>query len=540
MSAASFILLGTVFSLLKCKSDLVKQVTYLTRLLRSHEDNLLMIRSLEDSLSKHCEEKNNLQKSSSSFKTSHPLIRFRVAVIAALAGNRLKNISKNSNKLFSCSFENNSVSALTPKSDETTNLQELLEKDENLLQNIANATKPIEKLVQNNSNTTNTNLSVACKKVFVKLAKWTQHYFEHNNDNNQVYRRQNLLHEDLKLGLEKVLTKNKEISTYYSPKQLTSKVKDHFIHLTKLLQQAEIEKLQIDNENCQLSIKIENYQKDMASMKENLNDLQNRDYDVRMKLIHCDDVTKELQNALKREKTSQSLLQEQSDKIKEMKGKLKNCSKNERQNLKTLNEAVSDLTDARLEVKRKVHESQHFAQQVEVIAKEKDELEKTLNQAKLALKKAVGEKNCITNYFKTIENNLNGLNDTDVFEKLKSHHDKLIEKGGSGMQIATRTVNEFMRIQSCAVKRINHLEDQLASYERHIDQLKQEFHGCKIREKLNKKTVESLCEKENVNNQLSNLQNEIEQQAEFEQQFSILKNCSQEIYELKNSSPKKS
>lgn len=51
-------------------------------------------------------------------------------------------------------------------------------------------------------------------------------------------------------------------------------------------------------------------------MKENLNDLQNRDYDVRMKLIHCDDVTKELQNALKREKTSQSLLQEQSDKIK--------------------------------------------------------------------------------------------------------------------------------------------------------------------------------------------------------------------------------
>ena len=48
------------------------------------------------------------------------------------------------------------------------------------------------------------------------------------------------------------------------------------------------------------------------------------------------------------------------------------------------------------------------------------------------------------------------------------------------------------------------------------------------------KTVESLCEKENVNNQLSNLQNEIEQQAEFEQQFSILKNCSQEIYELKN------
>ena len=44
MSAASFILLGTVFSLLECKSDLVKQVTYLTRLLRSHEDNLLMIR----------------------------------------------------------------------------------------------------------------------------------------------------------------------------------------------------------------------------------------------------------------------------------------------------------------------------------------------------------------------------------------------------------------------------------------------------------------------------------------------------------------
>ena len=49
-----------------------------------------------------------------------------------------------------------------------------------------------------------------------------------------------------------------------------------------------------------------------------------------------------------------------------------------------------DLTDARLEVKRKVHESQHFAQQVEVITKEKDELEKTLNQAKSALKKAVG------------------------------------------------------------------------------------------------------------------------------------------------------
>ena len=40
------------------------------------------------------------------------------------------------------------------KSDETKNLQELFEKDENLLQNIANATKPIEKLVQNNSNTT--------------------------------------------------------------------------------------------------------------------------------------------------------------------------------------------------------------------------------------------------------------------------------------------------------------------------------------------------------------------------------------------------
>ena len=35
--------------------------------------------------------------------------------------------------------------------------------------------------------------------------------------------------------------------------------------MTKLLQQAEIEKLQIDNENCQLSIKIENYQKDMGN-----------------------------------------------------------------------------------------------------------------------------------------------------------------------------------------------------------------------------------------------------------------------------------
>jgi len=50
----------------------------------------------------------------------------------------------------------------------------------------------------------------------------------------------------------------------------------------------------------------------------------------------------------------------------------------------------------------------------------------------------------------------------------------------SGLDVATRTIDKFVDLQSGAINRINNLESQIHQYRDHINELKVELHNaCK-------------------------------------------------------------
>jgi len=456
------------------------------------------------------EDKLDIPPTPTSFRMIHPLIRFRVAAIAVIAGNRLRFLREQSNlPMFVCDespvSENRVVvvsgqpEKMSPRTNKKSSGFDIKSRSDiavewlsnsELIHSVRDATTGVVDAVLKNSGDTSGYMSKAvvktAKAAFVNLMEATYPKFP-----SYMLRPRNLIRERSALctvlgnGLDRVINvcNLREAVNVFSSENSISCLQSHLLTFTSRLHAAEVEKRNLRNGEVRLRMSMDKLKDKKNELEEKVKEIDELRANERnlVERERFNGVCLELENALEREKKAQRILLDQSDKLQDLNARYQQQSKRGEDKERTLNHAVTDLNALKLELKRTSTAKRQIEKQLDRVQQERNKLTSQVEDAKAALKKAAGEKHSIANYFATVEKTLqqNGSDD-DIPDKLR--YPTSDGQVGPGLQAAHRTVETFVRAQSTAVSRISNLESQISSYRNHISTLKRELHDACQRE----------------------------------------------------------
>ncbi|XP_078484807.1 coiled-coil domain-containing protein 171-like [Ciona intestinalis] len=498
--SACVLLLGAVYPLIRARDDLSLQCSLLTKTNNNAEICKQQMRMLVETLSEEIDGENNKRITSvDSFKFIHPLIRFRVAVVAVIAANRLKYFGTHANvSIFTCNDTAISNCRVMVVAGQGPNINIKCKSDEptvtsqsdvvadwltssHLIHNIRDSTCGLVDALKKNRGDKSGYMSRALLKTaqnsFIKLMETTQPSFPHYICEPALIRDRNCLCRMLAGGLEKILRRSslREAVNLFSVEHSFSALQRHLLGFTERLHSGELEKRNLRNEQGKLRSKIDklkNYKSEVEKQSDEIQGFKDRERAL-VARSRFDGVCTELNAALEREKRAQKLLHEQNSKLQELSGKLEETTTDHAEKDMTLNQAITGLTEVKMDLKRSNQTKRELEKQVGHLQHERDRLTSTIQEAKSALKKAAGEKSSIEKYFVSVEKTLQNADDVELANKLRNHGSTLSNR--AGIKAAQRAVETFVRAQSTAVSRISNLETQITSYRSHISALKREL-----------------------------------------------------------------
>nr|CAB3228261.1 coiled-coil domain-containing protein 171-like [Phallusia mammillata] len=516
LSCACAILLGALYPILRAREDLALQRHLLERITSDGEVCKQQMRELVDTLNDEMAKPDETKQPSiahCSFRAVHPLIRFRVAVISVLAANRLQMLSQHANvSMFTCDDSamsnsrivvvagrgetrtppkrNKGEVSVTSRSDSAVQWLS----DQQVVHAVREATCGVVEAVAKNKGDTSGYMSRAvvktAKNAFVKLLDNTQHRFgSYTTANKNIIRDRRSLCRVLGDGLEKVIHKARlrESINLFSVEYSFSALRRHLLTFTERLHAAEVEKRKLRNVETKLKGEIEQLNKSKMELTESNMEMQKLK-DKERHLVsrsRFEGVCSELKSAMERERRAQKLLHEQNAQLQDLSSKLEEECTDGVEKEVTLNQAVTSLTEVKMELKRSSQTKRQLEKQVDRLHKEREKLKADVEEAKNALKLAAGEKSSIAKYFETVEKSMRSADAQEISSKLRIQAEELTDQSGPGMKAAQRAVESFMRAQSSAVTRISSLEEQISSYRTHISDLKRELYDACHRENDN-------------------------------------------------------
>ncbi|XP_046839327.1 coiled-coil domain-containing protein 171-like isoform X2 [Xenia sp. Carnegie-2017] len=309
-------------------------------------------------------------------------------------------------------------------------------------------------------------------------------------------------------GLQRCLrrTGKSKHSRYHNPEEVVKTLQGFVLSLTQRLHKLEVERrdlrmktsdIKSENEALRTSVEKRQHENEKA-----LGDVE----DLRHKLTSAvprgefDKLYAELTNALEREKRAQDILNEQSEQLKIMEQKLNTVHNNSEETAITLAQAVKNLSEARMEIKRKEQSVRMITKDSRLAESEKRLLQEKLNDAEKATNAAAREKETALRYLKNVQKRLDE-NKTAIKQTRDGFYDlskfllgdtKLTTEGcplGSTLLACQSVVNGFLEVhqqtlimvtradaeKQAAQLKVENLERDVTSCQAHINTLKDEL-----------------------------------------------------------------
>ncbi|XP_073408567.1 coiled-coil domain-containing protein 171 isoform X1 [Dendrobates tinctorius] len=205
----------------------------------------------------------------------------------------------------------------------------------------------------------------------------------------------------------------------------------------------------------------------------------------------------ELNNALVREQEAQSLLNEQSQQLLDLRSKIDFHSREEAEKEKTLSEALKSLSEMKLELHIRDQLVRQQDRQLTQLEQDKRLLEESLSSAEDALRTAAREKEMLTDYMKSVAVTFQKMRDQislsrvatsrqDFTFQLPKLTPKIFEmkgyKGGSDFTVCQTMIKSFVDMYHMACTKVSNLESERVFHEKHIAALKSELQTVCLRE----------------------------------------------------------
>jgi len=429
LTCACTLLLSLLYPLIRSRDELIVQRVLLEKMVAAGEGAGRQLRMIVNALDEEFKNSSSNKYKYKSFKYIHPLIRFRIVVVAVVSMNRLKKLNEKSNKkLFVCKdnhVSNHQMLAVVGKCCEkkknagVSNSSSVTDwlSSIYITRSIQEATRDVTQLLNRDKEENFEDIKKEAKNSFINLIRLSHTFFPSYLSKSRVLKsgKSSLIFQ-LHKGLDRVIEDHNLIDDIkcYSFQHSIDVFRKYFLTFTSRLRKSEIERLQSRNHKTRMSKELKMSEKQIDDLKGHVTELNKNCASIDVKKVT--EMRKELDSALNREKRAQKLLQEQNNKIKILEEKVEKKTSVTLKKDQSLDRAVDDLNKVKIELRKNCQMNRQLAKQVERLEKEKKDLEILMKQAEEALKKAAGEKNSIANYFQTIEEAFNNINNEDQLQ----------------------------------------------------------------------------------------------------------------------------
>ncbi|XP_074650788.1 coiled-coil domain-containing protein 171-like [Tubulanus polymorphus] len=457
------------------------------------------------------------------------ILRFRRAVIAVLAANRLIYFSNNTTRLFT-SYDMttgfNSINIVSGSSNKThiklkgvgvggegkssqsrAGYDTVLEwlSSPQLLQTLMNSTNELQDLVntvRKDGGETDPKLVVnAARNSFRKLMDKLPTFFEQSvQDSTAGFHEKHSLIKNLRVGLNYTLKQRAPDEKIHltTSTDLMKTLQTQLLDLTQALHTAEIERrdlkttvnsLQILNEQLtSTSQRAQVLESELSALKSQADKL--------VEMERFEQVCLELNATLKREQIAQEILSEQNKQIQEMSDKLDVMTDDDSRRNTALTDAMQGLSEARIELKRKEQVIRQLNKQSTHFQEDNKLLLHNIKDAENALRTTSKDRDILTQYMKNVESVLEKVKRKLAVSKRVSDKDTMtikklldgdllpadISRVGPEVLLCQNLVTSFVDAQQQLFSKFRGIEDELETHRRHITLLKQELNAACCRE----------------------------------------------------------
>ncbi|XP_062577737.1 coiled-coil domain-containing protein 171-like isoform X2 [Saccostrea cucullata] len=454
----------------------------------------------------------------------HPLLTFRVGVVAVLAANRLRFFGQNCNRMFVtydtvisnmngivvCTGGVKSALKAFPGDTEerntgemhsailqwlsstellntaTTSMSELLEVTDQIKGKEKASAVEMRAVVN------------AARNSFTKLVDKLCRQFEGISPHPGLGGRdRNSLIRVLGRGLSKICVgKSVDQKGQMVPAQeLLGALQTHILDFTQRLHTVEVERRQLVLELGRMKDECADLpqKEDIERLQDQLSTIKGQDLDV-VSIDKFESVCQELNNALQREQQAQQLLVEQSRQLEEITMRLDLYTTEGMEKEQTLSEAVHGLTETKGELKRKEQTLRQLNRQVISLEGEKKALLTNVADAEKALRTVARDKETLAQYLKAVTMALEqakkeltlakGITDFSWTKRLLNADFIPSDVGKAGPELiaAQNLVGAFVETQNQAISKIKSLEEEIDTHQQHINTLKRELSDAVRRE----------------------------------------------------------
>ncbi|XP_077989026.1 coiled-coil domain-containing protein 171-like isoform X2 [Glandiceps talaboti] len=523
---ACALLIGALIPLYNRTRALANQRDLLEEQLGQCENFKEQARVLVETLSQELE---NTDEPPRKDKPRNPALLFRSGAIAVMAANRLNHFVHNSKRLFtSYDLPGNMTSTVVCMTGvKTTNKQftgvgfssDPIQRSDrredktvdwltnpNLLMAILDSVADLQEVV---SKTSVDDLSqpgnakvvvTASRNAFGKLMNKLSPEFEEATLQQYPvhgFREKGSLVRLLGHGLNRVLAHTSMAGKLQlaSAQQTMVSLQKHILEFTQKLHTAEVDRRTVRIENVRLhqennDLKTENNK--LTSIEGEVRTLRD-EVENTVPVERFDSICQELNNALQREQQAQELLKEQSNQLEELSMRLNVNTSEELERNATISEAVKNLSEAKMEMKRKEQTLRQLNRHISQLDSDKKQLQDNVYDAESTLRLAAREKETLANYLRSVETSLvqhkhEILSSRSTPTTLNLSLPKLLPsslgdlKMGPEMQASQNLVVAVSDVQQALMSRVSVLEGEVISHKKHIETLKNELTAACKRE----------------------------------------------------------
>ncbi|XP_072051305.1 coiled-coil domain-containing protein 171-like [Amphiura filiformis] len=449
------------------------------------------------------------------------MLLFRVGVIAVIAANRLKYLGSSSQRLFTsvdnpCCVYSMGVSIGSSQQRKLMGLQAEFNSQrdsiegqaktwfssQELLSAVMSSVPELQETLHKPDSHTDPHTVTACaRKAFISLMGKLSASFQ---TSLQTYptgyggREKGSLVRFLAHGLNRCMAHSSMAgkSNLNSSQQIMSSLQQNIISFTQRLHSAEVERRSLRMETAKLKDEnktLKRKSQDTDNMDKELNRLRQQTSGL-IQRNKFESVCQELSNALQREHQAQQLLNEQSTQLEELSMRLNMHTAEEMERNSTISEAVKELSDAKMQLKRKEQLLHQLNRQISNMEGEKKSLQDNVLEAERALGAVSKDKESFAVILQSVQS---AVEDTkrQLIARVDSHTIETTltqilslcnRRGLDGTSpdiMATKgLVSLFVELQQTSLSRISALEAEINSHKQHITRLKKELQAACRRE----------------------------------------------------------
>ncbi|XP_028411387.1 coiled-coil domain-containing protein 171-like [Dendronephthya gigantea] len=329
-------------------------------------------------------------------------------------------------------------------------------------------------------------------------------------------------------GLRRCLRKAGEPRKHRStdPEELVKTLQAFVLGLTQRLHKVEVERRDlrtkvndVETENDGLRKSVEKRQLEEKRAHQDIEDMREK-LTSTVPRTDFEKLYSELSNALEREKRAQDILNEQSEQLKDMERRLHTVNKNSEQTDITLAEAVKNLSEAKMEIRRKEQNVQIVTKDTQLVESEKRLLQGKLNDAEKAMTGAAREKETVLLYLKTVQKGLEE-NKAAIKQTRQGFYDlsKFLlsdaKPGGDGYSLGPTllacqsVVNGFLEVHQQTLVLVTQVEAEKQQAQLKIESLENEMKSCRSHINTLKDELAAACQRQLSDDDLYQYQGDV-------------------------------